>query len=83
MIIFIFLADNSSKLTQVLAKTRLFESSERRRHVSLVVGIDEDGACLETVRHSQSLAEIIGEDARRQPVLRHVGALNDVINVTA
>ena len=32
---------------QVLAEAALFKTSERRRHVSLVVHVDEAGACVQ------------------------------------
>lgn len=62
-----------SQLTQVFAKARLLEAPERRRHIRLVVGVDEDGAGLQTLAHVHCLIDVTGEHTRRQTVLGVVG----------
>lgn len=72
----------SSFLTQVFAKTRLFEAPERRGHVGLVVGVDEHGACVESLADVQSFADVPCENARRQAVLCGVGPPQDVVHLS-
>lgn len=50
-------------LTQIFSKARLFEASERCSHISLVVGVDENGACIQPFTNVQSFADVSCEDA--------------------
>lgn len=69
-----------SSLTQVFAKARLFEASEGRSHVGLVVGVDEDSASVEPLTDVQCLADVPGKNAGRQTVLGCVGPSQNVVH---
>lgn len=57
------ITSRTCQLTQVFAEARLLEASERRRHVRLVVRVDEDGAGLQPLAHVHGLVDVTGEHA--------------------
>lgn len=56
-------------LTQILPKPRLLESSERRGHVGLVVGVDEDCSSFQPLANVHGFVDVSCEDSRRQAKL--------------
>lgn len=69
-------------LTQVFAKAGLFEASKRRRHVRLVVGVDENRAGVQLFTDVKSFTDVPREDPRRQAVLRVIGPPQHLVHLT-
>lgn len=69
-------------LTEVLSESGLFEASERSRHVGFVVGVDENGSCLQSLAYIHGLIDITGEDPRGQTELCVIGSSKNIIHIT-
>ena len=67
--------------TQIFAEAGLFEASEWRGHVSLVVGVDKNCAGVELLTDVQSFADVPRENAWCQAVLCRVGPLQDIVHL--
>lgn len=68
-------------LTQVFAKAGLFEASERRRHVRLVVGVDENCAGVQLFTDIKSFTDVPREDPRSQAELRVIGPPQHLVHL--
>lgn len=73
---------NHSCLTQVFAKARLFEASKRWGHISLVVGVDKDGASVEPFADIQSFADVPCKNTWCQAVLCSIGSPQNIVHLT-
>lgn len=67
--------------TKVFAKARLFEASERRCHVSLVVGVDKHCAGVEPFTDIQSFADVSCDNTRCQTILCSIGPSQDIVHL--
>lgn len=69
-------------LTQVFSEARLLEAAEGRRHVRLVVRVDEHGSRVQEVGDVHRFVDVTCEDAGSETVLGAVGAAQDSLHVT-
>ncbi|MCY1225917.1 hypothetical protein D9M72_381290 [compost metagenome] len=60
-------------MAHLAADARLLEAAEGHGRVQQVVGVDPDGAGLQARDQAHHLLQVVGPDARRQPVGRVVG----------
>lgn len=70
----LFLKSRITVLTEILPKARLLESSERRGHVRLVVGVDEHGSSFQPLAYVHGFVDVARKDSRRQTKLCVVGS---------
>lgn len=71
-----------STLTEVLPKAGLLEAAKRRGHVSLVVGVDEDGSGLQPLAHVQGFVDVSREHTGGKAKLCVVCSAQHAVNVT-
>lgn len=69
-------------LTEVLPKAGLLEATKRRGHVSLVVGVDEDGSGLQPLAHVQGFVDVSCEHTGGKAKLCVIRSAQHAINVT-
>lgn len=70
-----------SLLTKVLSEAGLFEATEGRGDVRLVIAVDKTGSGVYLLRYVQSFGYVFSEDTRRQTELRVVGPTENTLDV--
>jgi hypothetical protein len=69
--------------TEIFSETALFETTERRSDIGLVVRIHKARSSIQAISHSQCLVDVLGENTRCQAVLYIVSTVENPFYVTA
>lgn len=69
-------------LTEVLPKAGLLKAAKRWSHIRLVVGVDEDGPCVQPLAHVHGLVDVPREHSWGQAKLRVIGTAQHAIDVS-